>query len=79
MRPETLPALRASWMASRMAKGEAVPSSVTGMMNSSTTATNEPNRMPISRASKALADSRSTGREIKGTSPMVRPAQARMP
>jgi hypothetical protein len=66
-------------MARRMAKGEIVPSKVTGTINRTNTAVNEPNKMPTCSWSKASAAIRNTGRETKGTNPALKPAQASTP
>ncbi len=76
MRPETRPAVCASLIDRRMAKGEIVPSRVTGSMKSTSTAVNEPNKMPRVSVSKASAATRSTGRAISGTNPAQKAPQA---
>ena len=61
-----------------MANGEAVPISVIGTANSTSTEANAPIIAPICSWSNAAAATRSTGLEITGISPTVKPAHARM-
>ena len=65
-------------MPNRMAKGEVVPKSVTGMLKRIITTTNDPMRTPNWNWSKAWAANLKMGREIKGIRPMLNPAQSRI-
>jgi len=65
-------------MLNRIANGDAIPSSVTGMMNKIITETKEPAITPRRKLSKALAARRRIGREMRGTRAVVKAAQAKM-
>jgi hypothetical protein len=74
--PETLPEVSLSWIASRMAKGDTVPSSVTGTANSTIITPNEPISTAAFTFSTARAAICKTGRPMIGTNPPVNAPQA---
>ena len=69
MRPDTCPAVAVSSIASRMAKGETVPSSVTGMANRMSITPNEPTSSAAWMLNTARAATCNTGRATIGTRP----------
>ena len=60
-----------------MAKGEAIPSKLTGIMNRIITEVKDPASTPICRLSKALDARRRIGLEMSGISAMASDDQAR--
>ena len=67
--PARLPACRTSLVTRRMAKGETMPSSVSGTANRSRTPTSEPKNRPPLREAMACEDTERTGFDRKGIKP----------
>lgn len=76
MLPEIFPEDCASAIDSRIAKGEAVPSKVTGMINKTITTVKEPNNAPRASVSNAWLANRRIGLEATGINPTASDAQA---
>src|ERR671911_2015895 len=75
-RPATVPASSTEWTASRIAHGETVPSSSTGIATRTTTASSEPTKAPAEISSSAFTATSSSGSATKGTRASITAAES---